>query len=1011
MDRGMLALVLCALLAWPAPARDERSAEEQALDEASANLLFTRQTRDQNVRRASIEVLVRGLRSGEVRVRRIAIRYLLEEVAADEMPAEAVTDLTRLLKDSDAEVRVGACGLLLGIDAEGQARAASAVLLPAVRDPDAQVRADALGFLGALPRPGPEVIDAATRALRDESGLVRTAGVNLLGQLGEKGLPALADLRKVLREDGDAEVRRAAVQVVAWRAADDRETLPALMRSIREDADESVRAAAIEGLGQLGEKAEPATEAVLAALEKDPSNWVRLTAATQAFRMSADDSRLARGLVELLRDEKTGDRALDELRWLGGRARPGVARLAELLKESSPKVKRWALQALGMIGPQAREAVAAVSRCLGDDHPGVRMTAAAVLWQIDGQLEKPLAFLCDGLRSDRADEAQEALDALAILGRHGRPLLDDVTPLLRRDRGFGPFFAARALAAMGRPGIEAAAKVIGDPAIKTRDAIVSGIRQAGPVLRFAVPELKRALRSSDREVRSRALTLLGDRGPGAADAAAELCTLVADRDTPNYDAAETLTKLGEAARPAVPDLVRLFEEATDQYDRWRLAAGLARLGPVAKAAVPRLRGLLQNEDPGVRKLSAVALGGMGREVRPAVPDLLERLQDRDDGVRAAAATALGQATDVAPDVVPGLRRALRDPQDAVRAAAAAALGRFGRLPRSTAEDLWELLKDPVPQVRHAAAAALWQVDGDARRLTPVLLEGAIAEVNNPYHHLPETPQPCMSALSAGGLPLAREALVDALNVKDPEVRVMALRVLSTVTDLDGGLRSRALNRALKDADFQVRLAALDLAPPGRPSAELLGVLRQALEARDAETPRRAADFLRRLGSDAAGAADDLKQRLKDRDGLVRVRAAEALARLDKPTEEVIAVLRRSLTCPGDPGRAEAARALGTLARGAAVAAELRDALRDPDQGVRLRAAEALWRVAGEDARAEAAAELIHLAQAGGWAELRAEAVAILGRLGDAAVTPTLREALMDPDPLVRRSAAAALERR
>src|SRR3954452_20630576 len=105
-------------------------------------------------------------------------------------------------------------------------------------------------------------------------------------------------------------------------------------------------------------------------------------------------------------------------------------------------------------------------------------------------------------------------------------------------------------------------------------------------------------------------------------------------------------------------------------------------------------------------------------------------------------------------------------------------------------------------------------------------------------------------------------------------------------------------------------------------------------------------------------------------------------------------------------RRDSARALGAL-KAKQFVPELTAALRDGDDEVRSRAAEALWGIGG-DAR-QSAPELIALLK-DRHATARLNAAGALGEMGADATpaVPGLRDRLRDPDPYVRAQAAATL---
>jgi HEAT repeat protein len=218
-------------------------------------------------------------------------------------------------------------------------------------------------------------------------------------------------------------------------------------------------------------------------------------------------------------------------------------------------------------------------------------------------------------------------------------------------------------------------------------------------------------------------------------------------------AACELDRLGSAAAPAIPALVRLLSDAvpvrgdicggergwrtrfgpraettpgeraaaalasvgTAAFESLRSAAGhahwVARKNAVwALGALEDARGVralvaaLADSEAPVRRNAAWALGAV--ESKESVPALVAALRDSDEQVRAQAAWALGAIESA--EAVEGLMRALASDSDAdVRSQAAWALGAIGDA-RATGA-LSGALKDSSADVRRQAAWALGAV--------------------------------------------------------------------------------------------------------------------------------------------------------------------------------------------------------------------------------------------------------------------------------------------------------------
>jgi HEAT repeat protein len=131
--------------------------------------------------------------------------------------------------------------------------------------------------------------------------------------------------------------------------------------------------------------------------------------------------------------------------------------------------------------------------------------------------------------------------------------------------------------------------------------------------------------------------------------------------------------LGEEAKEALPELVRLFH-VRETNTSWVAALAMARMGP---EAVGILREGLTNQYEWTRAGSAAALSDAGSNAWAAVPDLVGRLKDESSHVREWAAYSLGKIGQQAEIVVPALVGRLEDPVRSVSESAVRALAEFG----------------------------------------------------------------------------------------------------------------------------------------------------------------------------------------------------------------------------------------------------------------------------------------------------------------------------------------------
>ena len=265
--------------------------------------------------------------------------------------------------------------------------------------------------------------------------------------------------------------------------------------------------------------------------------------------------------------------------------------------------------------------------------------------------------LAQTLRSADGSAQLKACEALAAMGPKAKAALPALVEALKSDKADLQWRAALAIGAIG-----------------------SGADDA-------VPALTKALASDNPKVRAYAAHALGEIGPAAQSAASALIKLAVDKDqyvrrevrdalpligapkeltrplmiqTLNdagpVDAAAAILTLAELGAEIVPQLCEALEDQRACY--WACLA-LSEIGADAKAAVPHLTKILDNEDPEVRIGALIALGEIGKPSAPAVSKIIQLLaNDEIDGVRYAAAFALGSIGEKGPAM-----RALADALD------------------------------------------------------------------------------------------------------------------------------------------------------------------------------------------------------------------------------------------------------------------------------------------------------------------------------------------------------------
>jgi HEAT repeat protein len=288
--------------------------------------------------------------------------------------------------------------------------------------------------------------------------------------------------------------------------------------------------------------------------------------------------------------------------------------------------------------------------------------------------------------------------------------------------------------------------------------------------------------------------------------------------TVRAQAATTLARLGHDSTATMALLERLGAEDTAEV-RSAVAAALSSTCPpgdqaVAAQVTRALLAALQDGPGSVRPAAANSLGIVGG---PGAADALRRLlsDGKELGERAAAAEALGRLKSA--DAIPDLERALQDDNNpALRPTAAAALGAIGT-PTATAA-LIKVLDDRDPYVQSNARRALEKI--------PISQDRVILALRD------ESPDVRLAAVrristSKEKDPQALKALVDLLQDPVLEVREAAATELIEHGDSEALGYVFQSGRSAGGSQLSVALSVLARVPEGRAAETLVGFVRDA----------------------------------------------------------------------------------------------------------------------------------------------------------------------------------------
>lgn len=345
----------------------------------------------------------------------------------------------------------------------------------------------------------------------------------------------------------------------------------------------------------------------------------------------------------------------------------------------------------------------------------------------------------------------------------------------------------------------------------------------------------------------------------------------------------------------VAELIKKLRNKKAQ-GRWEAAQELYALGPKAKAAVPTLVRLLNDNEVG--KECIFILREIGREAKPAIPALTRIFEAKrgDWQRRNIAAIAVGEI-----DPAVGLmliKKGLRNCNASVVKAAAHALSVEWR--KLLVPLLFRALGHKDYVARDAAETAL----GDLGRHAGPVLARALKH-GNPYIRVHAAHQlgSMTTGMRCSGLqsilsskkygPLVVPAVIGETGHPDVFLRRTAVEALEYADRL-AAPAVEALRQALKDKDRWVRIhAACALGQIGRAAQSALPELIKALTDKDDAVREYAALAISNSRTRSESAIDPLIKCLNNNNGTIRMYAAGTLGDFGVKARRAIPVLTQA----------------------------------------------------------------------------------------------------------------------
>ena len=789
-------------------------------------------------------------------------------------------------------------------------------------------------------------------------------------------------------------------------------------RTLAEDlrsADPAVRGRALERVEAAG--ATGPHQAIVELLRND--SWQVRRGAIQGLSRQTP-ARLVASLIEALRDEHHDFNVLSSALQLLSMIDVDVTEpLSELFKTGDADLRMQVALALGEQSHPA--ASAALIEALRDPDANVRFHVIESLGKL--QAAEAVDALAEIAASRDFFLAFPAVDALARMddpriASRLLPLLDDETlcpPVAEALGRLGDGDVVRALVAVlnrPQPPVGSVAAALANLYDEYESRYQGGVyivsEFQASVEAMGAQNLLDALRDDRiRDLRPLVLVLGWVQSPAVARALTELL----GDSTCRSEVIEALVRHGTGVVAVLVDRL----DAEDEQVKLAAISALGKLGD-RRSTIPLTRLLTGDRTIAIAAAGALATIGDPSAFRP----LLQMLGHADATVRQAVISALNSLGH--PEMEMSIAQVLADADPHVRESAVRIAGYFGY--PACADAVFELCRDEVEAVRRAALEHVTFID-EARALA-VLLAAMPTET-------PRARASIATALGRIAHPESRAALRRALRDDDPWVRYFAARSLGEHGEADA-LAALAEVAAHERAPH-VRIAAIEAigAIDGPRAAELLAPY---AEDSDTEIAAAAIASLGRVADSAASAS--LARALRSPDPARRLAAVTACSIRGGP--DAVASLR--WTAEADTSVEVASAAISGLARLATAMGEgwhqavdalveltadskqqdaalaalahvpagcvdgVAKGLIHPVGRVRRMTVEALTRMKHPDASARVRGALDN-PDAG----VREAAVLALKRIGARGLLAKL--SMMsdaDPDPSVRRAAAAAISR-
>ncbi|MFB3890786.1 MAG: HEAT repeat domain-containing protein [Phycisphaerae bacterium] len=620
---------------------------------------------------------------------------VLDALARLSPPKQALAELRRLLKDPDKDIKERACKALAAMKAE--AAPAIGDLIPMITETEGgmiwtRASYEAIAALAAIGQPA---LGPLLEAFKGSQEKLHERVAKAIGSMGKTAAPAVPILIKAVRDNDDydaaealgdlGETARDAVPVLleslrntkkfgtgraaAWALAkiphDRKASAPVLLDVLSTSRDvylwQEVLTAARETLIKFGPDALPAIDAKIreALAAKDSAGrWTKdgllFSMCKHKVEINPDAQDVIPILIELM-TKYDFRQAREILRDMGPIVIPQVL---PLLKSDNRDVKTAAREMLDFMSPGSARELMALERLANHADGDVR-TQAAILLRKYGKIGNRVWQ--EGLRDPNLEVVKYCAGKIDQMDLLDHPNTDQYIEELRKDgraevRKAGDALAAKLKAQrdMRQRSLDAHARGVEEdlprdwfrPPTDEESAATGYDPKLAEGVPALVARLKKATGGEQRDI----IESLGELGPSARDAAPELAAIMKSgrsggADHNGWAARDALRRIGPEAKAVVPIMIELLEdEKASAQDRREPCHVLEAIGPAAAPAVPALIKALKSKDADMCRSAVATLAAIGPAASAAVEPLqaLARQRNQDSFLEIDARNAVGK---------------------------------------------------------------------------------------------------------------------------------------------------------------------------------------------------------------------------------------------------------------------------------------------------------------------------------------------------------------------------------